>query len=93
MERLAYTGSVRDLAREQAVVLQSTRERIVNDVSRALKILRQAAHDARKVTEREAAPAAVKRKPKSAPPKAKRAQRKAKRKVTRTTRRRRTTAR
>jgi phasin family protein len=91
LERVAYTGSVRDLAREQAEVLQAARERIVNDVARAMKILRQAARDARKVAEHEAAPAAPKRK--SAARKAGRTVRKAKRKVSGTARRRRAAAR
>lgn len=49
IERLAYTESVRDLARMQAEVLQATRERIVEDISRAVSILKGAAGDARKV--------------------------------------------
>jgi phasin family protein len=61
IERIANTGSFRDLARDQADVLQATRERISNDLSRVMTILRQAAGEARKVTEREAAPAAAKK--------------------------------
>ena len=49
IERMAYTESVRDLARMQAEVLQATRERIVEDISRAVGILKGAAGDARKV--------------------------------------------
>lgn len=49
IERMAYTESVRDLARMQAEVLQATRERIVEDMSRAVAILKGAAGDARKV--------------------------------------------
>lgn len=49
IERMAYTESVRDLARLQAEVLQATRERIVADISRAVTILKGAAGDARKV--------------------------------------------
>ncbi len=64
IERIAYTGSVRDLAREQAEVLKAARERIAGDLSRAMTILRKAARDARKVGERPVAPkAAKKRKP------------------------------
>lgn len=89
IERIAYTGSLRDLSREQAEVLKSTRERIASDLSRVMTILRQAASDARKVTEREVAPPPAKakkkaaaRKPrKAAPRKAKRVVRKARRKA------------
>jgi len=49
IERLAYTESVRDLARMQSEVLQATRQRIVDDIARALTILKDAAGDARKV--------------------------------------------
>jgi phasin family protein len=63
IERIAYTGSVRDLAREQADVLKAARERIAGDLSRAMTILRKAAQEARKVGEREVAPkGATKRK-------------------------------
>ena len=48
IERLAYTESVRDLARMQTEVLQATRQRIVDDIARALTILKDAAGDARK---------------------------------------------
>ena len=48
IERLAYTESVRDLARMQSEVLQATRQRIVDDIARALTILKDAAGDARK---------------------------------------------
>ncbi len=58
IERIAYTGSVRDLAREQAEVLKAARERIAGDLSRAITILRKAAQDARAVGERPAAPKA-----------------------------------
>lgn len=61
IERIAYTGSVKDLAREQAEVLKAARERIAGDLSRAMTILRKAARDARKVGERKAAPKAGKR--------------------------------
>lgn len=49
IERMAYTESVRDLARMQSEVLQATRQRIVDDIARALTILKDAAGDARKV--------------------------------------------
>jgi hypothetical protein len=51
LRRLAETESVRDLARQQSDVLQATRQRIVDDVVRAITILRGAAVDARKVTQ------------------------------------------
>lgn len=77
LERIAHTGNVRELAREQAEVLQATRERIVHDVARAMRILRQAARDARKVAEHEAEPVVAKAKGKIR--KAKRTVRKAER--------------
>jgi hypothetical protein len=52
IERMAYTESVRDLARMQAEVLQAARERIVDDIARAMTILKDAAGDARKAVER-----------------------------------------
>ena len=52
IQRLAETESVRDLARQQADVLQATRQRIVDDITRAVTILRGAAADARKVAVR-----------------------------------------
>jgi phasin family protein len=61
IERIAYTGSVRDLAREQAEVLTAARERIAGDLSRAMTILRKAAQDARRVGEKPAAPKAAKK--------------------------------
>jgi phasin family protein len=61
IERIAYTGSVRDLAREQAEVLKAARERIAGDLTRAMTILRKAAQDASKVGERQAAPGAAKK--------------------------------
>lgn len=60
IERIAYTGSVRDLAREQAEVLKAAGERIAGDLTRAMTILRKAAQDARKVGEQQAAPKAAK---------------------------------
>ncbi len=63
IERIAYTGSVRDLAREQAEVLKAARERIAGDLTRAMTILKKAARDARAIGEKPAAPkAAAKRK-------------------------------
>lgn len=68
LQRAVHTGSVRELARNQADVLQATRERIVKDMARAVAILKGAAGDMRKValraTEKPAAsakPAARKR--------------------------------
>jgi hypothetical protein len=55
MERVAYTENVRDLARVQGEVLQATRQRIVEDISRTMVILKAAAGDVRKG----AAPAAA----------------------------------
>jgi hypothetical protein len=52
LQRIADTASVRDLARDQAQVLQATRQRIVDDIARAMTILREAARDARVVAER-----------------------------------------
>lgn len=48
IEKMAYTESVRDLARLQAEVLQAARQRIVDDIARAVTILKDAAGDARK---------------------------------------------
>jgi len=78
IQRLAETESVRDLARQQADVLQATRQRIVDDITRAVTILRGAAADARKVAVRARAAEA-------AAPK-KKARAKAKRKVAKTVR-------
>jgi len=47
IERMAYTESVRDLARMQAEVLQAARQRIVEDMARAVTILKDAAGEAR----------------------------------------------
>jgi phasin family protein len=70
LQRIADTASVRDLARDQAEVLQATRQRIVDDIARAMTILKGAAREARGVVERHTArPAAptkaVRRRPKS----------------------------
>jgi phasin family protein len=50
IERLAQTASVQDLARDQADVLKATRRRIVDDLSRALAILRESGEEIRAVT-------------------------------------------
>jgi hypothetical protein len=76
MERLAYTESVRDLARVQGEILQAARQRIVDDIARAVTVLKSAAGDVRKAAERAEAA-----KPAKARPKAK-AKAKAKAKVT-----------
>jgi len=72
IERMAYTESVRDLARLQADVLQAARQRIVDDMARAVTILKDAAGSARKAVAKSEAPA------KSAPKKKAPARRKAK---------------
>ena len=87
IEKLAYTDSVRDFGREQARVLAAARERIVNDVSRGMSILREAAEEARTVPAPRRAAAKSRAKAKKAPRKVtKRAP--AKRKAARKTRRR-----
>lgn len=64
IQRLAETESVRDLARQQVDVLQATRQRIVDDITRAVTILRGAAGDVRQVAvrARATAPATPKKK-------------------------------
>jgi phasin family protein len=64
IERMAYTENVRDLARLQAGVLQGARDRIVEDFSRTVTVLKDAAGDARKAVARRAAaaPAAPRKK-------------------------------
>jgi hypothetical protein len=52
IERLAYTESVRDLARVQAEVLGAARKRIVSDIGRTVRSLKGAASDVRKAAER-----------------------------------------
>jgi hypothetical protein len=52
MERLAYTESVRDLARVQGEILQAARQRIVDDIARAVTVLKSAAGDVRKAAAR-----------------------------------------
>ncbi len=81
IQRISETENVRDLARQQAEVLQGARQRIVDDITRTVTILRGAAGDVRKVAERTrtAEPAASR-------PAARRAR--AKRKVARKTTRR-----
>ena len=81
IEKLAYTDSVRDFGREQARVLAAARERIVNDVSRGMGILREAAEEARTTPAPRRAAAKSRRKVAKAPRKA--AKRKAARKVRR----------
>jgi phasin family protein len=63
IERMAYTENVRDLARLQAGVLQGARDRIVEDFSRTVTVLKDAAGDARKavVTRAPVQPAARKK--------------------------------
>lgn len=67
MERLAYTESVRDLARVQGEILQAARQRIVDDISRAVTVLKGAAGDVRKAAERADAAKPVKTKTKAKP--------------------------
>ena len=59
MQRIVYTSSVRDLAREQAGVLQAAQQRIVNDIARAVTILKGAAVDVREVASRATAAESV----------------------------------
>jgi len=67
IQRMAYTESVRDLARVQAEVLQATRQRIVADITRAVTILKGAAADVgRSAAGRRPAAAAAPRKRKTA---------------------------
>ena len=78
IERLAGTGSLRDLSRDQARVLQAARRRIVDDLSRALEILKDAGGSVRQAAggkSRKAQPPAAKKKnakKKSAPRKSQR---------------------
>jgi len=65
LERLAYTESVRDLARVQGEILQAARQRIVDDIGRAVTVLKSAAGDVRKATERAGAARPVKSKAKA----------------------------
>jgi hypothetical protein len=89
IERLAYTESVRDLARLQSEVIADARQRIVDDLGRAVTILKDASGAARKAmaTAEPAKPAAkrkaaagkakVARKPAKAKARAKKPARKA----------------
>jgi phasin family protein len=70
LQRIAQTQNVQDLVRGQAGVLQATRERIVEDMSRAVKILKGAAGDVRKVAEHLAAEPVKARKTAGRKPKA-----------------------
>jgi hypothetical protein len=65
MERLAYTESVRDLARVQGEILQAARQRIVEDIARAVTVLKSAAGDVRKAAERAEAAKPVRAKTKA----------------------------
>jgi hypothetical protein len=65
MERLAYTESVRDLARVQGEILQAARQRIVDDIARAVTVLKSAAGDVRKAAERAEAAKPAKARPKA----------------------------
>ena len=69
LQRIADTEHVGDLARGQMEVLQATRQRIVGDISRAMKILKGAAGDVRDVATRakKAAPAPRKKAARRAP--------------------------
>ena len=49
LERAARTDNVMDLVRDQADVLRATRERIVNDMTQAVAIFKDAGGDVRKV--------------------------------------------
>jgi phasin family protein len=62
LQRAVHTGSVLELARNQAEVLQAARERIVKDMARAVAILKGAAGDVRKVALRAPAKPVAKRK-------------------------------
>jgi len=70
IERLAYTESVRDLARMQSEVIADARQRIVDDLGRAVTILKDASGAARKAMAT-AEPARPATKRKAAPVKAK----------------------
>jgi len=68
IERLARTASVQDLARDQADVLKAARQRIVDDLSRALAILRESGEEIRAVTRRRDGQAAKDEKTRAAKP-------------------------
>jgi hypothetical protein len=69
LERMAYTESVRDLARMQTEVLAAARQRIVADMARAVTILKDAAGDARKAVAPVTEPAKPARRKAAAPAK------------------------
>jgi len=52
IERLSYTETARDFARLQGEVMQATRQRIVDDLARAVTALKGAATDVRKAVVR-----------------------------------------
>ena len=52
LQRIAQTGSVRDLAHGQSEVLRAARQRIVDDIARAMTVLKGAAGDVRNVAKR-----------------------------------------
>lgn len=52
IERLSYTETARDFARLQGEVMQATRQRIVDDLARAVTALKDAAGDVRKAVAR-----------------------------------------
>jgi len=85
LERVARTVSVTDMVRDQSDVLKAAGERIVDDMSKAVKILRDAGGDVRKVATDAYAkvtkPAAAPAKTKKAGAKAKRPARKVARKA------------
>jgi len=85
IQQMAYTESVRDLARMQAEVLQSAKQRIVDDIARAVVILKDAAGDARKVATRTTAADVAAARQKTARRKVKQVTRKAARSKTKTT--------
>jgi hypothetical protein len=55
LERLSYTETARDFARLQGEVMQATRQRIVDDLARAVTALKGAAGDVRDAVVRPAA--------------------------------------
>jgi len=55
LERLSYTETARDFARQQGEVMQATRQRIVEDLARAVTALKGAAGEVRDAVVRPAA--------------------------------------
>jgi len=55
LERLSYTETARDFARQQGEVMQATRQRIVDDLARAVTALKGAAGEVRDAVVRPAA--------------------------------------